>query len=58
MEGAEESENMVLSLLASYDSNADQFRSTTKVGTGFTDESLAQFFKDLEKYFLHINIHV
>ena len=37
-------------LLAAYDSNADQFRSTTKVGTGFTDESLAQFFKDLEKY--------
>ena len=39
-------------LLAAYDSNADQFRSTTKVGTGFTDESLAQFFKDLEKYVL------
>jgi DNA ligase 1 len=39
-------------LLAAYDSTADQFRSTTKVGTGFTDESLAQFFKDLEKYVL------
>jgi DNA ligase-1 len=39
-------------LLAGYDTNADQFRSTTKVGTGFTDESLAQFFKDLEKYVL------
>jgi DNA ligase-1 len=37
-------------LLAAYDANMDQFRSTTKVGTGFTDESLAQFFKDLEKY--------
>jgi DNA ligase-1 len=37
-------------LLAAYDANADQFRSTTKVGTGFTDKSLAQFFKDLEKY--------
>lgn len=37
-------------LLAAYDTKADQFRSTTKVGTGFTDESLAQFFKDLERY--------
>src|SRR5919107_8189 len=36
-------------LLAAYDTKADQFRSTTKVGTGFTDESLGQFFKDLEK---------
>jgi DNA ligase 1 len=39
-------------LLAAYDANTDQFRSTTKVGTGFTDKSLAQFFKDLEKYVL------
>ena len=39
-------------LLAAYDINADLFRSTTKVGTGFTDKSLAQFFKDLEKYVL------
>ena len=39
-------------LLAAYDVNADLFRSTTKVGTGFTDKSLAQFFKDLEKYVL------
>jgi DNA ligase 1 len=39
-------------LLAAYDANADLFRSTTKVGTGFTDKSLAQFFKDLEKYVL------
>ncbi|HEU4445131.1 MAG TPA: ATP-dependent DNA ligase [Nitrososphaeraceae archaeon] len=36
-------------LLAAYDTKADQFRSTTKVGTGFTDESLGQFFKDLER---------
>ncbi|MGA7542574.1 MAG: ATP-dependent DNA ligase [Nitrososphaeraceae archaeon] len=39
-------------LLAAYDVNADLFRSTTKVGTGFTDKSLAQFFRDLEKYVL------
>jgi DNA ligase-1 len=39
-------------LLAAYDAKADQFKSTTKVGTGFTDESLAKFFKDLEKYVL------
>jgi DNA ligase 1 len=39
-------------LLAAYDANTDQFQSTTKVGTGFTDKSLAQFFQDLEKYVL------
>jgi DNA ligase 1 len=39
-------------LLAAYDSDVDQFKSTTKVGTGFTDESLAQFFKDLERYII------
>jgi DNA ligase-1 len=39
-------------LLAAYDAKADLFRSTTKVGTGFSDESLAKFFKDLEKYVL------
>jgi DNA ligase 1 len=39
-------------LLAAYDGNTDQFQSTTKVGTGFTDKSLAQFFQDLEKYVL------
>ena len=39
-------------LLAAYDAKADLFRSTTKVGTGFSDESLARFFKDLEKYVL------
>ncbi|HEV2876514.1 MAG TPA: ATP-dependent DNA ligase [Nitrososphaeraceae archaeon] len=39
-------------LLAAYDTRADQFRSTTKVGTGFTDESLGQFFKDLERHII------
>jgi DNA ligase-1 len=39
-------------LLAAYDSEVDQFRSTTKVGTGFTDESLAQFFRDLERHII------
>jgi DNA ligase 1 len=39
-------------LLAAYDAKTDQFQSTTKVGTGFTDKSLEQFFKDLEKYVL------
>jgi DNA ligase 1 len=39
-------------LLAAYDANTDQFQSTTKVGTGFTDKSLEQFLQDLEKYVL------
>ena len=39
-------------LLAAYDIKADQFRSTTKVGTGFTDESLGRFFKDLERHII------
>jgi DNA ligase 1 len=39
-------------LLAAYDAKADLFRSTTKVGTGFSDESLTKFFMDLEKYVL------
>jgi DNA ligase 1 len=39
-------------LLAAYDAKTDQFQSSTKVGTGFTDKSLEQFFKDLEKYVL------
>jgi DNA ligase-1 len=39
-------------LLAAYDAKADLFRSTTKVGTGFSDESLVKFFNDLEKYVL------
>jgi DNA ligase-1 len=39
-------------LLAAYDTKVDQFRSTTKVGTGFTDESLGQFFKELERHLI------
>jgi DNA ligase-1 len=32
-------------LLASYDRGSDIFRSTCKVGTGFTDEHLEYFFE-------------
>ena len=35
-------------LLAAYDSEADMFRSTCKVGTGFTDLHLEHFYKNLE----------
>jgi DNA ligase 1 len=37
-------------LLAAYDHNADIFRSVTKVGTGFTDLHIEQFYKELEKH--------
>jgi DNA ligase 1 len=37
-------------LLASYDAKSDMFRSVTKVGTGFTDVHLEQFYKDLEQH--------
>jgi len=37
-------------LLAAYDPRNDTFQSTTKVGTGFTDEHLAKFYDDLEKH--------
>ena len=37
-------------LLASYDAKADMFTSVTKVGTGFTDVHLEQFYKDLEQH--------
>jgi DNA ligase 1 len=37
-------------LLAAYDHNTDMFRSVTKVGTGFTDVHIEQFYKDLEKH--------
>jgi DNA ligase-1 len=37
-------------LLAAYDVKSDMFRSVTKVGTGFTDLHLEQFYKDLEKH--------
>jgi DNA ligase-1 len=37
-------------LLAAYDHKADMFRSVTKVGTGFTDVHIEQFYKELEKH--------
>ncbi|NOJ28127.1 MAG: ATP-dependent DNA ligase [Nitrososphaera sp.] len=40
-------------LLASYDHKQDMFRSVSKVGTGFTDEHLDQFYKELEKHIIH-----
>ncbi len=39
-------------LLAAYDAKADIFASVTKVGTGFTDLQLDQFYKDLEKHII------
>jgi DNA ligase-1 len=35
-------------LLASFDSESDKFKSVCKVGTGFTDEQLKQFYENLE----------
>ena len=40
-------------LLAAYDPKEDIFRSGTKVGTGFTDEHLDQFYRELEKHVIH-----
>ena len=40
-------------LLAAYDKNEDIFRSVSKVGTGFTDEHLDQFYRELEKHVVH-----
>jgi DNA ligase-1 len=37
-------------LLAAYDPKSDMFQSATKVGTGFTDEHLEQFYNNLEKH--------
>jgi DNA ligase-1 len=37
-------------LLAAYDQKADMFRSVSKVGTGFTDVHLEQFYKELEQH--------
>src|ERR671939_176568 len=37
-------------LLAAYDSASDVFRSTSKVGTGFTDKHLEDFYTNLEKH--------
>lgn len=40
-------------LLAAYDKNEDIFRSVSKVGTGFTDEHLDQFYRELERHIVH-----
>jgi DNA ligase-1 len=40
-------------LLAAYDHRADMFQSVTKVGTGFTDIHLEQFYKELEKHIIN-----
>lgn len=40
-------------LLAAYDPKEDIFRSVSKVGTGFTDEHLDQFYRELEKRVIH-----
>jgi len=37
-------------LLAAYDEKADMFQSVSKVGTGFTDVHLEQFYKELEQH--------
>ena len=37
-------------LLAAYDPRADMFQSATKVGTGFTDAHLEQFYGELEQH--------
>jgi DNA ligase 1 len=39
-------------LLAVYDPKADLFRSTCKVGTGFTDQHLQDFYSNLEKHII------
>jgi DNA ligase-1 len=39
-------------LLAAYDEKTDMFQSVTKVGTGFTDVHLEQFYKELEKHII------
>jgi DNA ligase 1 len=40
-------------LLATYDHTTDMFRSVTKVGTGFTDVHIEQFYKELEKHIIN-----
>lgn len=37
-------------LLAAYDEKVDMFQSVSKVGTGFTDVHLEQFYKELEQH--------
>jgi DNA ligase-1 len=39
-------------LLAAYDHKSDMFRSVCKVGTGFTDKSLENFYDNLEKHII------
>ena len=39
-------------LLGAYDSKFDMFRSTCKVGTGFTDQLLEQFYNNLENHLI------
>lgn len=39
-------------LLAAYDEKADMFQSVTKVGTGFTDVHLEQFYRELEQHII------
>jgi DNA ligase-1 len=39
-------------LLAAYDPISDTFKTTSKVGTGFTDQHLNDFYNNLEKYLL------
>src|ERR671919_1274655 len=39
-------------LLASYDPDSDIFRSVCKVGTGFTDEHLEEFYRNLEDHII------
>lgn len=39
-------------LLATYDKDSDIFRSVCKVGTGFTDEDLANFYSMLKQYLI------
>jgi DNA ligase 1 len=40
-------------LLAAYDHKTDMFHSVTKVGTGFTDVHIEQFYKELEKHIVN-----
>jgi DNA ligase-1 len=39
-------------LLAAYDPASDTFKTTSKVGTGFTDQHLSDLYNNLEKYLL------
>jgi DNA ligase-1 len=46
-------------LLASFDPDSDMFKSVCKVGTGFTDEHLKQFYDNLEGHIIsHIHPRV